>query len=178
MKMVKTVMAGAVAMALVSFGANAADQGSGVVNFKGKVIDAPCGIAPESVDQSIDFGQISKSHLNGGGISVQKNVDIKLVNCDLSDTVKYPNKKVTVAFTGNAGTPATELLTAGGTGTAVVVNGYGADVNFTGTPTAGISIVDGSNTLHFSSWVKKAANATAVTEGDFTAVTNFTLAYN
>jgi len=43
MKMIKTVMAGAVAMALVSFGANAANQGQGVVNFKGTVIDAPCG---------------------------------------------------------------------------------------------------------------------------------------
>ena len=45
MKMIKTVMAGAVAMALVSFGANAANQGQGVVNFKGSVINAPCGIA-------------------------------------------------------------------------------------------------------------------------------------
>lgn len=34
MKLIKTVMAGAVAMALVSFGANAANQGQGVVNFK------------------------------------------------------------------------------------------------------------------------------------------------
>ncbi len=47
--------------------ANAADQGQGVVNFKGTVIDAPCGIAPESADQTIDFGQISKSHLTAGG---------------------------------------------------------------------------------------------------------------
>lgn len=72
MKLIKTVMAGAVAMALVSFGANAANQGQGVVKFKGTVIDAPCGIAPESVDQSIDFGQIAKPHLEANGISVKK----------------------------------------------------------------------------------------------------------
>lgn len=179
MKMIKAVMAGAVTMALVSFGVNAADQGHGVVNFKGTVIDAPCSIAPESADQSIDFGQISKSHLNSdNGISIQKNVDIKLMNCDLSDTTKYPNKKVTVAFSGNTGTSATELLTSGSTGTAVVINGYGADIDFTGKPTGGISLVDGSNTLRFSSWVKKASGVTAVTEGDFSAITNFTLAYN
>ncbi|MED9274676.1 F7-2 fimbrial protein, partial [Escherichia coli] len=56
MKLIKTVMAGAVAMALVSFSVNAADQGHGKVNFKGTIINAPCGIAPESADQSIDFG--------------------------------------------------------------------------------------------------------------------------
>ena len=58
MRITKTVMAAAVAATLVSFGANAANQGQGVVNFKGSVISAPCGIAPESADQSIDFGQI------------------------------------------------------------------------------------------------------------------------
>lgn len=78
-------MAGAVAMALVSFGANANQgRGQGQVNFKGTVIDAPCGIAPESADQTIDFSQISKAHLTNGGTSQHKNVDIKLVNCDLA----------------------------------------------------------------------------------------------
>ncbi|MBI0852574.1 F7-2 fimbrial protein, partial [Escherichia coli] len=54
--MMKSVLGIAVAIAFCS-AANAADQGQGKVNFKGTVIDAPCGIAPESADQSIDFGQ-------------------------------------------------------------------------------------------------------------------------
>ena len=49
-------------------------KGKGVVNFKGTVIDAPCGIDPDSADQTIDFGQISKSHLNADGISVKKDL--------------------------------------------------------------------------------------------------------
>ncbi|MFP2822780.1 fimbrial protein, partial [Escherichia coli] len=57
---------------LLAFGANAANQGQDVVNFKGTVIDAPCGIDPDSADQTIDFGQISKSHLDADGISVKK----------------------------------------------------------------------------------------------------------
>ncbi len=56
----------------VSFGVNAANQGQGVINFKGTVIDAPCGIAQESADQTINFGQISKAHLNADGISVKR----------------------------------------------------------------------------------------------------------
>lgn len=174
MKMIKTVMAGAVAMALVSFGANAAgnnaNQGQGIVNFKGTVIDAPCGIAPESADQSIDFGQISKSHLEKDGISVKKDLNIKLVNCE-------PNKSVEVTFTGATIAGAdTELGTAGDTGTAVVISGQDGKLVSFGTAGAAQSLKEGDNTLHYSSWVKKATGGT-VKEGDFAAVANFNLTY-
>ncbi|MED8731090.1 fimbrial protein [Escherichia marmotae] len=168
--MIKTVMAGAVAMALVSFGANAANQGQGIVNFKGTVIDAPCGIAPESADQSIDFGQISKSHLNNKGISVKKPLNIKLVNCE-------PNKSVKVTFTGaTLSGDNTALGTAGDTGTAVVISGQDGKLVSFGTEGAAQSLKEGDNTLHYSSWVKAASEGSAK-EGDFTAVANFNLAY-
>ncbi|EFN7977362.1 type 1 fimbrial protein [Escherichia coli] len=177
MKKVKTVLAGAVAMALVSFGANAANQGQGVVNFKGTVINAPCGIAPESADQSIDFGQISKAHLNADGISVKKNLDIKLVNCNATE-VGALTKGVTVSFTGTTfGGNANELGTAGDTGTAVVVSeASGNLVSFDGTAGAATKLQEGDNTLRYSTWVKKATNGT-LKEGDFTAVANFNLTY-
>ncbi|WP_176138698.1 fimbrial protein, partial [Salmonella enterica] len=90
-----------------------------VVNFKGSVISAPCGIAPESADQSIDFGQISKAHLNADGISVKKNLDIKLVNCDATELATTGSVKV--SFTGTSvNGQVKELGTAGDTGTAVV----------------------------------------------------------
>lgn len=171
MKMIKTVMAGAVAMALVSFGANAANQGQGIVNFKGTVIDAPCGIAPESADQSVDFGQISKSHLENDGISVKKDLNIKLVNCE-------PNNTVKVTFTGATIDGAVnELGTAGNTGTAVVISGQDGKLVQFGSEGAAQSLKEGENTLHYSSWVKKATGGT-VKEGDFTAVANFNLTYN
>lgn len=164
-------MASIVTMTLVSFGVNAANQGQGIVNFKGTVINAPCGIAPESADQSIDFGQISKSHLNAEGISVKKNLDIKLVNCE-------PNKSVEVTFTGATIAGATtELGTAGDTGTAVVISGQDGKLVAFGTKGAAQSLQEGDNTLRYSSWVKKATNGT-VKEGDFTAVANFNLTYN
>ncbi|HBC5825955.1 TPA: type 1 fimbrial protein [Escherichia coli] len=179
MKTIKTVMAGAVAMALFSFGANAANQGQGVVNFKGTVIDAPCGIAPESADQSIDFGQISKAHLKNNGISVKKNMDIKLVNCDFSES--DAKKLVTVSFSG---TPVTghvdELGTAGDTGTAVVVSSTdGSLVKFDGTtPSDAVILQGGDNTLRYTTWVKKSSAVDAeIKEGDFTAVANFNLTY-
>lgn len=178
--MIKTVMASAVAMALISFGANAANQGQGVVNFKGTVIDAACGIAPESADQSIDFGQISKAHLKKDGISVKKNLDIKLVNCDFS--APDAKKTVSVTFSGTAvNGHADELGTAGDTGTAVVVSGSdGSLVKFDGaTPSNATQLQEGDNTLKYTTWVKKSSAAGAdVKEGDFTAVAHFNLAYN
>ncbi|HBH5027938.1 TPA: type 1 fimbrial protein [Escherichia coli] len=174
--MIKTVMAGAVAMALVSFGANAANQGQGVVNFKGSVISAPCGIAPESADQSIDFGQISKAHLDASGISVKKNLDIKLVNCDVNELTNTGSVKV--SFTGTSvNGQVKELGTAGDTGTAVVVSeASGNLVSFDGTAGTATKLQEGDNTLRYSTWVKKATGGN-LKEGDFTAVANFNLTY-
>lgn len=183
MKMVKTIMAGAVAMALVSFGANAApassNQGQGQVNFKGTVINAPCGIAPESADQTIDFGQISKAHLNNEGTSQKKNVDIKLVNCDLSE--EEAAKTVTITFSGSnlaTGGQADELGTSGDTGTVIKMSTAAGDfVKFDGaTPAGKYNLKAGDNTMRYSAWVQKAASGT-LKEGDFSAVANFNLAY-
>lgn len=180
MKMTKAVMAGAVAMALVSFGANAANQGMGTINFKGSVIDAPCGIAPESADQTIDFGQISKAHLNNNGISKKQNVNIKLVNCEFGTaTATAPLKNtVKVTFSGvNTGGDFTGL---GLSTTNAVVKMSGQDgklVKFDGTTaSSGSKLQSGDNTLHYEAWVQK--GAAAVTEGEFSAVANFALAYN
>ncbi|HFP2662013.1 TPA: fimbrial protein [Escherichia coli] len=178
--MLKSTLGIAIAFSLCAV-AHAANQGQGVVNFKGTVIDAPCGIAPESADQTIDFGQISKSHLKNDGISVKKDLDIKLVNCDFTDhTAK---KTVSVTFSGTPVNGHTdELGTAGDTGTAVVVSASdGSMVKFDGTTSSNATqLQDGDNTLKYTTWVKKSSAAgagTEVKEGDFTAVANFNLSY-
>ena len=174
------VKIGALAVIMSTFGANAADEGQGVVNFKGTVVDSPCGISADTADQSIDFGQISKSTLSSGGISAQKNLDIKLTKCD----VNALTKGVQITFTGNtvssvdkegtSSSVATELATSGPTNTAVVINN-GSDVKF-GTASDFIQIGEGDSTLQFQTWVKQATGKT-VSAGDFTAIANFTLSY-
>ncbi len=174
--MLKSTLGIAIAFSLCAV-AHAANQGQSFVNFKGTVIDAPCGIDPDSADQTIDFGQISKSHLKNDGISVKKDLDIKLVNCDFT-TAK---KTVRVTFSG---TPVNghidELGTAGDTGTAVVVSASdGSMVKFDGTTSSNATkLQDGDNTLKYTTWVKKSSAAdTEVKEGNFTAVANFNLSY-
>lgn len=175
MKMIKTVIAGAVAVVLVSFDASAeTNQGSGTVKFKGEIIAAPCGIAPESSDQTIDFGQISKAQLNAKGTSVKKDVEIKLVNCELSSA----QKAVQVTFNGQTIDADNKMLGVSNTGAGIVMVGQdGKNVVF-GTATAAIPVMNGNNTLHYQAWVTAADSKTpTVTEGAFTAVTDFTLAY-
>ncbi|OQM39552.1 fimbrial protein [Citrobacter braakii] len=179
--MKKSLVAGVVAMAMFSFGAQA--NGQGVVNFKGTVIDAPCGIASESADQTIDFGQISKAHLEANGISVKKDLDIKLVNCTLAKPGAPGGnpgafKTVQVAFTGTTvGAQKDELGTSGNTGTAIVVSEAGGKlVKFDGTAGDPSNLKEGDTTLRYSTWVKKATGGT-LSEGDFSAVANFNLTY-
>ena len=80
MKLNKIVMALVLAFSTVS-GAQAADQGHGKVTFTGSIIDAPCSITPQSIDQTVDLGQISKEALLSGGKSTPRNFSIGLENC-------------------------------------------------------------------------------------------------
>ena len=180
--MIKSVIAGAVAMAVVSFGVNAAPttpQGQGRVTFNGTVVDAPCSISQKSADQSIDFGQLSKSFLENDGRSKPMNLDIELVNCDI--TAFKNNAKtgsVKLAFTGPTSGNNEELDTSGGTGTAIVVQAAGKNVSFNGTAGDAYPLKDGDNVLHYTAIVKKSsANNAQVTEGAFSAVATLNLSY-
>lgn len=54
MKLNKTILAAGLVLGFASM-ANAADQGHGTVTFTGSIIDAPCSIAPESIDQTVNL---------------------------------------------------------------------------------------------------------------------------
>lgn len=73
------------------------DQGHGKVTFTGSIIDAPCSISPETVDQTVDMGQVSNVALKNGGKSAPRQFDIKLEQCDNSTL-----KTVTTTFEGKA----------------------------------------------------------------------------
>lgn len=50
----------------VSAFAAPANQGHGKVKFKGEIVDAPCSISADSIDQTVDLGQIANSVLAKG----------------------------------------------------------------------------------------------------------------
>ncbi|EML8942710.1 type 1 fimbrial protein, partial [Escherichia coli] len=120
------------------------------------------------------------------GVSKPMDLDIELVNCDIT-AFKKPSAvggtakagTVKLAFTGPiVAAHSDELDTTGGTGTAIVVQAAGKNVSFDGTEGDANTLKDGDNVLHYTAIVKKSsANNAQVTEGAFSAVATFNLSY-
>lgn len=172
----KVALASVMGLVLTAGAANAADQGHGKVTFTGSIIDAPCSINPDSVDQTINLGQISNVALkanNNTGTSIPRNFEIKLENCDTATS-----GSVKTTFNGAAGATDGSL---GITGTAkgasiILTNGDGSQIKL-GEASAARTLQNGNNTLLFSAYLKGDGASATVTPGDFTAVADFTLAY-
>lgn len=178
MKLNKIMMVAVVAFGMSSL-AHAAlkDQGHGKVTFTGSIIDAPCSITPESIDQTIKLGQISKVALKDGGKSTPRTFSVDLENCEVDE--KANNNKVALTFTGIESAANKGLLgitgTAGGASVAIT-DGDGQVIKL-GTATKPRLIQNGKNTLLFAAYLQGDAGTAVVQEGEFQAVADFTLAY-
>ncbi|WP_273974758.1 MULTISPECIES: fimbrial protein [Serratia] len=177
MKMNKTLLAVAMVMGLSSL-AHAADQGHGKVTFTGSIIDAPCSINPDSIDQTVEMGAISNVALASGGKSPVRNFAINLEGCSFGTPAT--NNKVTVTFTGAESSAVPGLLGISGSaqGAGVAVTEENGKVIKLGEPTTAQTLSDGDNTLNFAAYLQGATASNAIVPGDFTSVANFTLAYN
>lgn len=172
------VAMGVGSMLLCGSAVAAGGAGSGKVTFNGEIINAPCSVAPESVDQVVEMGQISTKELVKGGESNSKPFSIKLLNCEITpdeDAVK-------VTFSGIKDSIDPSLLIIGGgqaKGAGIKMTAPGGGAIVLGEPTTAFNLVNGDNELPFSAVLKGYADQTAnpLTAGAFTAVTNFTLSY-
>ncbi|ROR08831.1 fimbrial protein [Erwinia sp. JUb26] len=178
MELKKIVLGVALAMGMTGFAQAAAgdptptDQGSGSFTFKGSIIDAPCSIAGNK-DQVVEMGQISNAALiNGDQRSVARDFSIKLEKCVITD-----KKSVSVTFTGPKGTIPDSLGMGKVTGASLIMNDGNNQQIKLAEPTNLQDLANGDNTLSFSAFVQGNPGVTEVELGEFTAVTNFTLAY-
>ncbi|MEE4412054.1 MULTISPECIES: fimbrial protein [unclassified Serratia (in: enterobacteria)] len=190
MKLNKIMMAAVLAFGATSMMANAAvkDQGHGTVTFTGSIIDAPCSITPETVDQIVDLGQVSNVALKDGGKSTPKNFQIKLENCELITEKEGKNNTVSLTFTGASSEANDGRL--GITGTAqgasiAITDGAGTVIEL-GKPTDVQELQNGNNTLSFAAYLQgdmikgaegSEATGATIVPGTFQSVADFTLAY-
>lgn len=175
MNMKKIVLAVAMASAMATGAANAADQGHGTVKFVGSIIDSPCSITPDSVDQTVNLGEVSSKALMDSGKSSPQAFDIKLENCDVSS---LSDKTVTATFTGTESTALPGFLAIAGTASGASV-GITADDGSSiklGDASPAVTIADGNNDMHFAAFLQ-GNGASSVVPGDFTSVASFTLNY-
>ncbi|WP_332768592.1 fimbrial protein [Pseudomonas koreensis] len=154
----------------------AGDQGHGKITFTGSIIDSPCSIDPNSVDQTIQLGAVSSVALVDGGTSAPKPFEIRLEKCSL-DTAK------TVKTTFNGPTGQGDLLgitgDASGAGIALT-DGDGALIKLGTASTGQLVSVGASNaTLAFSAHLKgNGGGADSIIPGEFSSVATFMLSYN
>lgn len=165
-------------MALGFSAANAADQGSGKITFTGSIIDAPCSIAPGSVNQEVPLGAISNVALqanNGTGVSTPVPFSIELQNC----VITTPDK-VTVTFTGAESTynPDSLGLIGDAEGAFIQLKTVdGADVKLNQATAPRTLITANSQTLDFTAQLKGGGDPLAILPGSFQTPATFVLAY-
>lgn len=182
MKLNKTVLCVSLALGITSF-AHAADpvavkdQGHGTVTFTGAIIDAPCSIDPDTIDQTVNLGQISNVALaeNGNkGTSTPKNFEIRLEKCNIGDK----GKSVTATFTGAAGGADGLLgMTGSAKGASIAVADGSGKVIELGKPITAQTLQNGNNSLLFSAYLQGDGASASIVPGDFKSIANFTLAY-
>jgi len=185
MYMGKKVLLAVAMAAIVSGSAFADDQGSGKIKFKGVVIDAPCSIAPDSVDKEVDLGEVTIAVINANKKSTAVPVDINLENCQLddpADETDTPITKVEVTFTSSAtDSTDTSLMTntyasgAQNVGVRLLDN---TETNITLGAANTVDLLAGSTTqtLHFKALMEVLAGKTA-TAGQVEATANYVLMY-
>lgn len=178
MSMKKVVLALAVSSAM-AMTAQAANQGSGKINFEGEVIDAACSIDANSLKQTVPLGSVAKVQLAKGGKSTPVDFSIQLHNCDITS-----GKTATVSFNGVTGDAAEGLdkafavsgPAAGAMG--VVITDAGGNVVVPGDKSGAFTLNDGDNLLNFKAYMQGASTASkAVAPGKFTATADFVMAY-
>jgi len=179
MKTMKTVVAALMAIGFAATNANAADQGHGTVTFVGSIIDAPCSISPDSVDQTVNLGEISSVALKDGGTSEPRPFLIKLEQCDTTTL-----KTVSATFTGAPSAGNSELLGITGTakGASIAITNGSGEVITLGTPSPAQKLQNGNNTLAFSAYLQgdedvSETEPAVIVPGSFQSIADFTLSY-
>ncbi|MBU9828520.1 type 1 fimbrial protein [Rahnella sp. FC061912-K] len=174
MKLNKIVLGLSFAMSIASF-ANAADQGHGTVTFTGSIIDAPCSIDPDTIDQTVNLGQVSNVALLDKGASAPKYFEIRLENCSI---LEDKANTVTATFSGaTGGTDGMLGMTGTAAGASIAMADMSGKLIKLGTATAAQAVSVGNNTLGFTAYLQGDGASEGITPGDFKSVANFTLAY-
>jgi type 1 fimbria pilin len=172
MKLNKIMMAAVIAFGASSF-AHAANQGQGAVNFAGSIIDAPCSINPESVDQTVNLGQVSKVALKDGGQSTPKEFQILLENCEIEEG----KSNVSLTFTGVETESGRLAISGAAKGASIALTDTTGKLIKLGEATETHKVAEGSNILRFGAYLQGDGASSAVVPGDFTSIADFTMAY-
>lgn len=169
--MKKTIIASAIMMMSASVFANSnADSVHGKINFVGTIIDSPCSIAPESMDQTIQMGNISADSLKSNTAETRE-FRISLESCSTQTA-----SQAAITFDGVRDGRLSDLLalegSVAGAGLSILDSSGNAIKLGSKFP---VKIGDNYNTILFGA--KLLTNGLPIEAGQFTSVANFTVTY-
>lgn len=162
----------------VFFASAASANFGGRINFEGDVVNGTCAVDANSVNQTIQLGQVRSSAFTAvGQVAGAVPFSIQLNDCDTTNA-----NNAMVGFIGNAAASDPNALTvSGGAGAATGIGIYISDRSSTvltpdGTASTPVMLQNGKNVLPFhAQYVSVAAN---VTPGTANATTTFHMTYN
>lgn len=182
MKLTKVALTLAVASSMASFSSIA--DNTGTINFVGSVVNSPCNIEQSSLKQTVDFGQLSRKALESGK-AAEADFDIKFTGCDFENFSKDAEgkpvavKSMELVFTGQnyADVGNTLLTTSAGNANNLGIAIDGFEFGKAKDVLSSISNPKGDNTLTFKALAKAVDATKEVSEGKFSAISNFRIAY-
>lgn len=173
--MKKSVTAAAMLFALYASSSYAAGTSStGKVTFHGHVVEASCGIADDSVEQTIEMGDTPRSKLLNGGKSTPIPFKISLQDCDGTASIAQFN------FVGNnwAEDPRLQALTGvPNVGLALLSDSNGDIIDIQQPLDRDIGNVTGGIDLPFAAQLIGTTGGGEIVPEEYNVVTTFQITY-
>ncbi|MGQ8708676.1 fimbrial protein [Serratia sp. TSA_198.1] len=147
------------------------------LQFHGTVVSRPCNIEPQSADQVVEMDTVIVKTLYRYGHSNPVPFNIKLTDCK---TAVFKSVNVTFSGTEDRELPGKLAINNGTNGAAIALfDSKGADIALN-QATSAVALQDGATVLNFTAYVQgqpRAIQNKTITEGEFSSVANFVLAY-
>lgn len=176
-------------IATIAFGtactaAFAAEKPSGTVRFEGSIVEAPCSIASESVNQTVPMDQVSSSELKGGKKSTPRAFKIDLVGCSLEDAKKSVTATFTTSTPSNSYAGLVAIQGAAKGASLGIADGRGQLIKM-GDESSAVNISTTTPSIHFQAFLQgeqedggqQGKQDVAIVPGEFHASVNFMLNY-
>ncbi len=186
MKLTQLLITSIFISSVYSFNSIANNVGS--IDFVGSVINTPCNIKQSSLKQTVDFGKLSRNALEKGKI-VEANFDIKFTGCDFNFLEKSSEGKSTetkltsiktmeLVFTGQNYVDAKRTLLSTSLGNTnnlgIGIEGFVFGSSKNVLPNG---YIQDDLTLTFKAIARAIDTTKKVSEGHFSAISNFRITY-
>ncbi|CNL77869.1 hypothetical protein yaldo0001_37720 [Yersinia aldovae ATCC 35236] len=161
------------ALVAASFSAPVYAAPPGTIRFEGEIVTGACGIDADSLDQTVNLGQVPSHMFKAiGDRSTAVPFEIVLTDCDTTTS-----KNATVTFTGTGHAEKSAILGVTGAATHVGIRLQGGSNEYLdlGTVSKPTLLSNGDNHLKFSAMYE--STAANVTAGDADATAQFTVNY-